>query len=99
MKATYSYATHAGTQITETVEYDSFISGWGYKGLSVGVAVANADQIVTVTLYNSDGTVAGTGTYSVNAYLYDMIEDYPEEALYPALAKFAASAKEAFVKK
>ncbi len=96
MYATYSYTTHTSRKINQTVNYNSFISGWGYLGVPVDIAIADADALVTVTLFNSDGTKAGKAVYSVNAYLNDMIEKDKNEQLYPALAKFAASAKKAF---
>jgi hypothetical protein len=100
MKAKYSYKTHTGRSIEGTVDYASFISitykGKVYYGVPVDVAVADADALVTVTMYNSDNSIAGTAVYSVNAYLKDMIDRDGDENLYPALAKFAASAKTAF---
>ena len=99
MKATYSFTTHGGTYVEKTVEFDSFVHEWGYYGVAVDdIAIADAATLVTVTLYNSDNTVVGTAKYSVNAYLKDMIDDGKEDEIYPALAKFAASAKAAFAK-
>ncbi len=98
MYATYTYTTHAGTQINETVDYDSFVNAWGYKGVGVPVAIADAETLVTVTLFNSDNTEVGTAVFSVNAYLKDMIDSGKTDELYPNLAKFAKSAKAAFAK-
>ncbi len=96
MYAKYSYTTHDDRLIEKTVDYNSFISGWGYLGVSVDVAVADTNALVTVTMYNSDNSEAGKAVYSANAYLKDMIDKGEEDSLYPALAKFAASAKAAF---
>lgn len=94
MKATYSYTTHGGTSVEGTVEYDSFVNG----AVPVDLAIADAATLVTVTLFNSDGTEAGKVVYSVNAYLKGMIDLGKTDDIYPALAKFAASAKASFAK-
>ena len=67
--------------------------------MAVDVSVANADSLVTVTMFKNDVTVAGEAVYSANAYLLDMINkpENKDKAIYPMLAKFAASAKKAFV--
>ena len=96
MYATYSYTTHAGTPVSATVDYGSFVSGWGHYGVAVPIAIADAGTPVTVTMFHADGSVAGTMTCSANNYLKGMTENNPDVALYPALAKFAASAKTAF---
>ncbi len=96
MKAEYAYTTHTGEEVTGTVEYDAFISGYGYRGVPVDIAIADADALVTVTLFDSAGTELGKATYSADAYLKDMIDKGHKDSLYPALAKFADSAKKAF---
>ncbi len=100
MYATYSYTTHGGIKINKTVTYDAFISGYGYLGIAVDdIAIADTDALVTVTVYDQSGNVVGKAVYSVNMYLKDMIDSVQYDELYPALAKFAASAKKAFAKK
>ncbi len=96
MYAEYSYTTHLGTKIEKTVYHDSFISGYGYTGVVVPVAIADTATLVTVTLFNSNGSEAGKATYAVKAYLKDNITK--PDAIFDALAKFATSAKTAFAK-
>lgn len=101
MYATYSYTTHAGTNISERVEYDSLISrtigGVKCFAPSIGIAVADINTPVTVTMYNADDSVAGKVVYKAGAYLNYSINNSDDD-IYPALAKFATSAKAAFEK-
>ncbi len=104
MKAKYSYTTHSGASIEGEVDFASFkkriIDGKTYYIVPVDVAVADAATYVTVTLYKGDGSEAGSAVYSANAYLKGMIEWVgAQDEIYPALAKFAASAKSAFAQK
>ena len=96
---TYSYTTYAGTKRNGRVEYDSFVKHDNYFGVPVGISIANSDALVTVKLFDSDDKLLGTAVYSANEYLKAMIdsEEHKNDAIYPALAKVAASAKAAFL--
>ena len=57
--------------------------------------LSDASQLVTVTVYNEDGTVYGTATDSVESYVARMSTS--DTDLYMSIMKFATSAR-AYVK-
>ena len=62
----------------------------GFYGIVVDdIAVAEAFNLVTVTVYNADGTVYGEAVDSVESY----IARTAESELNESIMKFAASAK------
>lgn len=86
-----TYKDHYGND--KTVRQSEFISYNGYKGFRVsGMAVADANQTVTCTLYSSTGTVLSVVTDSINSYCARAIEGSQDDTLYENLLKFAQSA-------
>ena len=76
---------------TEFEKYGS--SGDIYKIVVDDVVLADAKQLVTVTLYNADGTVFGAGTDSVESYVARAESNNADTyGLYANIMKFATSA-------
>ena len=68
-------------------------SGDIYKIVVDDVVLADAKQLVTVTLYNADGTVFGAGTDSVESYVARAESNNADTyGLYANIMKFATSA-------
>ena len=85
-KVTYTdYAGRVHTIEKTLVQH----SGSTYKVVVDDVVLADAFSMVTVTVYNADGTVHGTATDSVESYCARA----GESALNDAIMKFAYSAK------
>ena len=76
---------------TEFEKYGS--SGDIYKIVVDDVVLADAKQMVTVTLYNADGTVFGVGSDSVESYVARAEKNGADTyGLYANIMKFATSA-------
>ena len=68
-------------------------SGDIYKIVVDDVVLADAKQLVTVTLYNADGSVFGTGSDSVESYVARAESNNADTyGLYANIMKFATSA-------
>ena len=89
MYAEVSYTDYSGAAKTYTV--DTFGSYGSYIKVTVDkIVLADAFSPVTVTLYNADGTVYGTGTDSVESY----VARTGNSAINESIMKFAFSARE-----
>ncbi len=91
MYAVYSYTDHTGEAQTVTVEGKDFISVSGLYGIELSNLVyADARQLVTVHIYNADGTLYSGAKDSIESYVNRSGETDP---LFEALIKFTDSAK------
>ena len=91
MYAEISYVNYRGAGKTFTVDAADFGSYGSHIKITVDeLVLADAFQSVSVTLYNADGTVYGTGTDSVESY----VARSGNSALSEAIVKFAYSARE-----
>jgi len=89
MTAKVTYRDYAGTAKSFTKELVQH-SGNIYKVIIDEIVLADAFSPVTVTVYNADGTIHGSGTDSVESY----IARTGNSALNEAIIKFAYSAKD-----
>ena len=88
-KRIYDYKVEADEIKVYNEKYDY------YKVVVDELVIADAAQVITVTLYDENGNAIGSITESINGYLYRANETYPNDKLYMSLAKFSASAKNA----
>ncbi len=91
MYAVASFTDHYGHKKTLEVDGKDF---YKFNSTTYGVCVdnlvvADAAQLVTITVYNADGTVYSTLIDSINGYLKRNIE---KGDVYTAIAKFTTSA-------
>jgi hypothetical protein len=90
MYVTVSFVNHVGKTVTDTITSDEFGSQNGaYFIILDQVEVASARSLMTITVYNADGTVYDTHVDSVESYLARTTSG---SALYPAIMKFAVAA-------
>lgn len=93
MYATVSYTDHNGNVHEYEIPYSKFSPNKIYHEVIVDtLEIADADQIVTITVYNADGSKHASVSGSINGYLANAIAAYPEKGIYPATAKFINSA-------
>ena len=90
--AVASFTDHYGNEKSVRVEGSAFKqlendTDW-YVPVK-GLVVADVRQSVTVTVYNSDGTVSASCTDSIESYVARMSS---KNALYEAIMKFGVSA-------
>jgi len=86
-----TYTDHYGN--AKTVRQDEYITYSNHKGFRVsGLAVADANQMVTCTLYSSTGEVLSVVTDSINSYCARAIAGADDDRLFESLLKFAQSA-------
>ncbi len=91
MYAVYSYTDHNGTAQNVTVNGEDFISVNGMYGIELSELVyADARTLVTVRVYNADGTLYSGAKDSIQSYVNRSGETDP---LFNALMKFTDSAK------
>ena len=90
MTAKVTFVNHAGRKIDEVVELT--IDGkFGIVNVNQ-IAVADGRTMVTVTVYNADGTVYGTVTDSMESYIARVSGNEPEKAeLYEKIMMFCDS--------
>ena len=91
MYAEISFTAFDGTKQTVEVPFGEFknLTGSTYAVVVDDIVLAESFNLVTVTVYNADGTVHGTVTDSVESY----IARSAASDLSEAIMKFAASAK------
>ncbi len=94
MYAVATYTDHNGAIHEYEIPYSKFSPNNGiYQEIIVDtLEIADADQIVTITVYNADGTVFAWVSGSNNGYLANAIAAYPGNEIYSAVAKFINSA-------
>ena len=97
MYAMVTFADYQGINKEVRVEGSEFeaygSSGDIYKIVVDDVVLADAKQLVTVTLYDADGTVYGTGIDSVESYVARAESNSTDTyGLYANIMKFATSA-------
>ena len=93
MHAVVSYTDHNGKEYEYEIPYSKFSPNSIYHEVIVDtLAIADADQIVTITLYNADGSINASVSGSINGYLANAIAAYPENEVYQETAKFINSA-------
>ena len=94
MYAIASYTDHNGIAHAYEIPYSEFSpNNRIYQEIIVDTLdVADADQIVTITVYNADGTVFASVSGSNNGYLANAMAAYPHEKIYSEAAKFINSA-------
>ncbi len=91
MYAVYSYTDHNGTQKNVTVKGEDFIEASGMYGIELSELVyADARTLVTVRVYNADGTLYSGAKDSIQSYVNRSGET---DTLFTALMKFTDSAK------
>ncbi len=91
MTAEISYTSHTGKEISHPAAIVK--SGSYYKVAVDTLVIADANQLVTITVYDGDGNVYAYIKDTVNSYLCRVIPNEPTfEALAKAMAKFTASA-------
>ncbi len=95
MKAVISFTDHYGNQKTAEVAGEKFgyVNKGKYSVEITDIVVADVRQMVTVIVYNQDGTVHGTVTESVESYLARMAN---KGVLYENVMKFSVSAYNLF---
>ena len=94
------YATATYTKYNESeprtyeFKYGDFVANGSYNVLTLGtLVIADAKQLVTITVYNEDGSVYTTYKDSMNSYLARQIAKGDLESdIYTMTAKFTASA-------
>ena len=91
MYAEVSFTDLKGKEKTREVTFEGFkpYSGKIYGVVVDDIAVAEAFNTVSVTVYNADGTVYGTAVDSVESYIARVAKSEVNEAI----MKFASSAK------
>ena len=95
MSATIEFTDHYGNAKCEEIAGSDFgISGTVKYIASKKIAIADARQVLTITVYNADGTVFVQTQDSIADYLARSIETNASKDLYYAIMKFADSAKE-----
>ncbi len=96
MYATISFTDHYGNEKVKTVNYDEMEQSNGFQIITVdNLVVADADVLVTITVYNTNGTVYTTFKDSINGYLARNIDRDADSKIYETIAKFTASAHKA----
>ncbi len=91
MYAVYSYTDNSGTVQNVRVEGSQFIDTGGVKGIELDALVyADARALVTVIVYNADGSIYGLAADSIEGYA---ARNSSGTDVYAALMKFADSAK------
>ena len=91
MTAKVSYTSHTG----EKVEYDaSIVKSGSYHKVAVNtLVIADANQLITITVYDGNGDVYAYIKDTVNSYLFRAMPDNSNfESLARAMAKFTAAA-------
>jgi len=98
MYAEVKYTKHSDTEEkTYRYEYDEFETSGSYKVLSINtLVIADAKQLVTITVYDKNGNVYTTYKDSMNSYLARQLEkgELPS-GIYGLTAKFTASSYKA----
>ena len=91
MYAVVSYTDHDGNAQEYTVSGSDFAQyNANIHGVTVDtLAVADGDQLVTVTVYDADGNAVGSASDTVNGYLSRMMSG---DALFETIARFTNSA-------
>ena len=96
MSATISFTDHYGNKKYKTVSFDEMEQSNGFQIITVdNLVVADADVLVTITVYNTNGTVYTTFKDSINGYLARNIDRDADSKIYETIAKFTASAHKA----
>ena len=94
MYAEVKYTKHSDTEEkTYRYEYEEFETSGRYKVLSIDtLVIADAKQLVTITVYDKNGNVYTTYKDSMNSYLARQLEkgELPS-GIYGMTAKFTAS--------
>ena len=90
MVANVSYSNHYGKKISYDVAGTEFGKAGSYHYVTVdSLVVADARQVVTITIYNADGTVYTTCQESIEDYI---ARQASTSDVYVATMKFADSA-------
>lgn len=101
MYATVEYTTHSGTLKTINVNGNEFIKDTGSAGLHLikvdTLAIADAEQFVTITVYNSTGDIYCQVVDSVTSYLCRAMNAWNDD-IYKMTARFTYSARESLKK-
>lgn len=94
MYAVAVFTNHRGTEKEQRVDAADFRKNGSLYGVQINsMAVADARQMIAVTMYNGDGSVYGTYTDSVEGYAARMTTG---DDLYMAVMKFASSSYDMF---
>ncbi len=100
MYAKVEFTDHYGTNKNHEITYDKFVpNGKCHMVVVDKLVIADAAQNVKVTLCDQEGNVYGEISESVNGYLYRASKASPDKEIYPAMARFSASAKKTLAKK
>ena len=96
MSAKIEYTDYLGKTKVESISGENFgISGSVRYVASTQVVMADAYQVLNITIYNADGSIFTTTQDSIQAYLARSIDKATEEnkPLYEGIMKFATSAR------
>ncbi len=90
MYAVYSFTDHSGNSRNVTVSGENFVNAGGVQGIELSELVyADARKVVTIIVYNSNGTVHGMAVDSIESYAK---RSYTAGGLFEYLMKFSDSA-------
>ena len=96
MSVTVSFKNHYGTEIVEEIKYEDIGKNGSYYEVIVDkLVIADVNQLVTITVYNSDKTVYSKLVDSISSYLARQMPegvDNSQSGIYETIAKFTASA-------
>ena len=91
MYAIYSFTDNAGKVQSVRVEDSDFVKAGNMQGIELNRLVyADARAVVTVIVYNADGSIYGLATDSIESYVKRSTKG---DDVFSALMKFADSAK------
>ena len=91
MYAVYTYTDHNGKKQSVTVNGSDFVQNGNMYGIELSKLVyADARQVVSVKVYNADGTLHGSAKDGIESYVK---RSGATEPLFDALIKFTDSAK------
>jgi len=92
MYATISFTNHNNKQVTVRVEASEMEIANGVAKIAIDdIVIADARRLVTVTIYNANGTVYSRASDSVEGYIARMRQKEPDP-LYEMILKFGDSA-------
>ena len=94
MYAEISFTNYNGALKTSTVAAEEFMALGSFTGVSVKTMVeADVSQLITITMYNADGSVYGAIKDSVESYASRKSAESP---LFEKVVKFGIAAREMF---
>lgn len=100
MRAVVTYTKYNGTEKTIEIDGSKFVAvGTNYMISIEELVVADARQMITCVVCDSEGNEVAKATDSVESNVYRGIQDGEDTDLYEGIMKFADSAREYFATK